>query len=89
MKTIRGKLTVYFLVFIILFQVTAISIFVSSNQLTNTYHDSFEQFLLLNSVAQKSEELYLRTKTVVTNADKENQASYFKAKNCCRKIRTG
>ncbi|MCG1028115.1 sensor histidine kinase [Virgibacillus halodenitrificans] len=85
MKTIRGKLTVYFLVFIILFQVTAISIFVSSNQLTNTYHDSFEQFLLLNSVAQKSEELYLRTKTVVTNADKENQASYFKAKKLLQK----
>jgi len=80
MKTIRGKLLVYFLVFVVLFQVTAVSIFVSSNQLTNAYDDSFQRFLLLNDISQKSEELFAQTKIFVKGSNVENQADYFIAK---------
>ena len=80
MKTIRGKLLVYFLVFVVLFQVTAVSIFVSSNQLTNAYDDSFQRFLLLNDISQKSEELFAQTKIYVMGSNVENQADYFIAK---------
>lgn len=80
MKTIRGKLLVYFLVFVILFQITAISIFVSSNQLTNAYDDSFQRFLLLNDISQKSEELYAQTKVYVMESKTLNQTDYFAVK---------
>jgi len=80
MKTIRGKLLVYFLVFVVLFQVTAVSIFVSSNQLTNAYDDSFQRFLLMNDISQKSEELFAQTKIYVMGPNVENQADYFIAK---------
>src|SRR5699024_11808738 len=79
MKTIRGKLLVYFLVFVVLFQVTAVSIFVSSNQLTNAYDDSFQRFLLLNDISQKSEELFAQTKIFVKGSNVENQADYFRS----------
>ncbi|WP_449354248.1 sensor histidine kinase [Virgibacillus natechei] len=80
MKTIRGKLLVYFFVFVILFQITAVSIFVSSNELTNSYDDSFQRFLLLNSISQKSEELYTHTYSFVTNTTANNEADYFETK---------
>ncbi|OZU88256.1 hypothetical protein CIL03_11415 [Virgibacillus indicus] len=80
MKTIRGKLLVYFLVFVVLFQVTSISIFISSNELTKSYHDSFQRFLLLNSISQKSEDLYSETKIVVTESNSDNEKDYFDAK---------
>ncbi|MBY7142889.1 sensor histidine kinase [Virgibacillus sp. NKC19-3] len=81
MKTIRGKLLVYFFAFVLLFQVTAVSIFVSSNELTNSYDDSFQRFLLLNAISQKSEELYMHTGMYVTNAKAMNEIDYFKTKN--------
>ncbi|WP_210469785.1 sensor histidine kinase [Sporosarcina sp. 6E9] len=81
MKTIRGKLLMYFFVFVILFQVTAISIFVSSNELTNKYNESFQRFLLLNSISQKSDELYALTRIYVIEPEDENATSYFKRKD--------
>lgn len=82
MKTIRGKLLVYFFAFFILFQITAISIFVSSNQLTNTYHDSFERFLLLNSISQQSDELYAFSKTFTSGEREPDQIEeYHSLKN--------
>ncbi|WP_106496516.1 sensor histidine kinase [Lentibacillus sp. Marseille-P4043] len=80
MRTIRGKLLVYFFVFVFLFQVTAISIFVSSNELTNTYHDSFQRFLLLNSISQISEELFTETRTFVMEAEPEKVQRYYDTK---------
>lgn len=77
MRTIRGKLIVYFFVFMILFYVTAVSIFVSSNELTNKYDDSFKRFLLLNSISQNSEELYTMTKTYVTEPNAKNAKAYY------------
>lgn len=80
MKTIQGKLFLYFFLFTILFQVTAISIFISSNKLMNQYDDSFQRFLLLNSVSQKAGELYDRTKIYVLEPNEENSSKYFKKK---------
>lgn len=81
MKTIRGKLLVQFFIFVILFQITAISIFISSNELTNKYDDSFQRFLLFNSISQKSDELYGLTKIYVLEPDEENAVKYFEKKN--------
>lgn len=81
MRTIRGKLIVYFFVFVFLFQITAVSIFVSSNELTNTYHDSFQRFLLLNKISQNASDLYSTTKTFVNEPSSDNSAAYFKTKS--------
>ena len=80
MKTIRGKLLVYFFVFVFLFQVTAISIFISSAQLINKYDDSFQQFLLFNSISQKSNELSALTKVYVIEPDGNHATDYYSKK---------
>ncbi|ASK62505.1 hypothetical protein CFK37_10270 [Virgibacillus phasianinus] len=80
MKTIRGKLIVYFFVFVILFYMTAISIFVSSNQLTTSYNDSFQRFLLLNSISKQSEELYTLTAAYVTEPKQKNAKAYYQTR---------
>lgn len=80
MKTIRGKLVVYFFAIILLFQVTAISIFVSSNELTDTYNDSFQRFLLLNKISRHASELYSTTKSFVNEPNSENSDDYFEIK---------
>src|SRR5690625_3232402 len=80
MKTIRGKILVYFLVFVVLFQITAISIYVSSNELMNTYDESFQRFLRLNAISQKSDELYARTKILIVEPEAENETAYYDAK---------
>ena len=80
MKTIRGKLLMYFFIFVVLFQVTAISIFVSSTELINKYDDSFQRFLLLNSISQKSNELYAFTKRYVIEPEEDNTIDYFAKK---------
>src|SRR5690625_5469021 len=77
MKTIRGKILVYFLVFVVLFQVTAISIYVSSNELMNTYDESFQRFLRLNAISQKSDDLYARTKILIVEPEAENETAYY------------
>src|SRR5699024_8282071 len=84
MKTIRGKLLVYFLVFVVLFQVTAVSIFVSSNQLTNAYDESFQHSILLNEISQKSEKLFAQTKIYVMESNTEDKTDYFIAKKALK-----
>lgn len=79
MKTIRGKLLVYFLVFVILFQVTAISIFISSNKMMKTYDTSFQRFLILNTISQQSKELYTFTNRLVSNPD--DVSEYYERKD--------
>ncbi|MFB4168442.1 sensor histidine kinase [Virgibacillus sp. JSM 102003] len=80
MKTIRGKLIIYFFVFVILFQVTAISIFVSSNELTKTYNDSFQRFLLLNTISQQTSRLYSTTKSYVNEPKSGSAKDYYRIK---------
>lgn len=77
MKTIRGKLLAYFLAFLILFQITAISIFISSKELTDEYNVSFERFLLLNAISEKSDDLYRLTNKFVLSPEEEVVADYF------------
>lgn len=77
MKTIQGKLFAYFFIFILLFQIASILIFISSNKLTNNYNDSFQRFLLLNSISQKSNELYTLTRIHVLEPVEENTTQYF------------
>jgi len=80
MKTIRGKLLVYFFIFAFLFQVVAISIFVSSKEITTTYDQSFQRFLLLNTISQITEELSLQTKAIVIDPESEDSNEYFTTK---------
>ncbi|MUK87722.1 HAMP domain-containing protein [Ornithinibacillus sp. L9] len=81
MKTIRGKLLVYFLVFVLLFQAAAVSIFISSNGLLSSYHDGFERFLVLNSISQYTEELYLDTQLIVVEFKPEILPDYYETKS--------
>src|SRR5690625_1022256 len=80
MKTIRGKLLVYFFIFAFLFQIVAISIFVSSKEITTTYDQSFQRFLLLNTISQITEELSLQTKAIVIDPESEDSNEYFTTK---------
>ena len=77
MKTIRGKLLVYFFIFAILFQIVAISIFISSKKITTTYDQSFQRFLLLNTISQITEELSIQTNAIVIDSDSGNLDEYF------------
>lgn len=81
LNTIRGKLFIYFFVFVVLFQMTAILIYVSSNRLMKQYDDSFQRFLLLNSISQKTEQLYDETKIYVLEPSEENADNYYEKKN--------
>src|SRR5699024_9611867 len=81
MKTIRGKLLVYFFAFLILFQVIAISIFVSSNKLTNTYQSSFQRFLLLNSISEKADELYSFARAFVDQSEPDHVHGFYQLKD--------
>src|SRR5690625_8027013 len=77
MKTILGKLLVYFFIFAILFQIVAISIFISSKEITKTYDQSFQRFLLLNTISQITEDLSVQTNALVIDSDSENSDEYF------------
>lgn len=77
MKTIRGKLIIYFFVFVVLFNVVSISIYVSSKQLTREYHASFDRFVTLNSISQISNQLYQNVKTYVMEPSEENLDAYY------------
>lgn len=80
MKSIGGKLLVYFLIFVLLFETTAIFIFYSSTKLSDTYHESLQRFLLLNSISQDSGKLYVETKGFITDQGEEQTNEYFMAK---------
>lgn len=77
MKSIRSKLIIYFFVFVVLFNIVAVSIYVSSNTLTKEYHESFKRFLIYNSISQASNTLYEDTKAYVMEKDIENFQSYY------------
>ncbi|QDP41299.1 sensor histidine kinase [Radiobacillus deserti] len=77
MKTIRGKLIIYFFVFVVLFNVVSISIYVSSKQLTKEYHASFDRFVTLNSISQLSNQLYQNVKAYVMEPNEENLDAYY------------
>src|SRR5690625_2092939 len=77
MKSIRSKLLIFFFIFIILFQVVSISIFISSKKLSKGYEDSFQRFLLLNTLSQLTEELSSQTQIIATDYDTTDMDKYF------------
>lgn len=68
-KTIRGKLLVYFLVFLVVFQIVAISIFISSNTITKSYDQSFQRFLILNNISEQADDLYVYARDFVKKSE--------------------
>lgn len=68
-KTIRGKLLVYFLIFLITFQIVAISIFISSNTITKSYDQSFQRFLILNNISEQADDLYVYARDFVKKSE--------------------
>ncbi|WP_046174235.1 sensor histidine kinase [Domibacillus indicus] len=69
MKTIRMKLLLYFLVFVVLFNVVSYSIYASSRHFLQEYHSSFEGFLLLNEISQQSTRLYEQVNAYAVERD--------------------
>ncbi|WAA12527.1 sensor histidine kinase [Fervidibacillus halotolerans] len=69
MKTIRSKLITYFFVFVFIFNIVSIAIFFSSNQLMKEYNSSFERFLLLNSISQRTVEITDKVTRFVVERD--------------------
>lgn len=78
MKSIRSKLITYFFVFVILFNIVATAIFLSSNQLMKTYNSSFERFLLFNSISQKTNELIEKVNRFVVERDSHDVIDFQK-----------
>lgn len=76
MKSIRSKLLIYFLMFLLVFQIIAISIYFSASQITNRYDESFKRFLLLNEISQQSDDLYDFSKGFVHEGDTNKLDTY-------------
>src|SRR5699024_661930 len=68
MKTIRGKLIAYVFVFVVWFQGTAISVFVSSNKLMSAYHNGFQRSLLSSTISQQLDDLCMFSTSFVSEA---------------------
>jgi len=71
MKSIRSKLITYFFIFVVLFNIVATAIYLSSNQIMNAYNTSFERFLLFNSISQKTNELIEKVNRFVVERDSQ------------------
>jgi sensor histidine kinase YesM len=69
MTKIRNKLLVYFLAFVVLFNIVSYSIYLSSSQIVSEYHGSFERFLLFNEITQQSSQIYEKINSYVVEKD--------------------
>lgn len=69
MTSIRNKLLLYFLAFVLLFNVVSYSIYFSSSQMVSEYHGSFERFLLFNEISQQSTQVYEKINAYVVEKD--------------------
>ncbi|KKI89745.1 histidine kinase [Bacillus sp. SA1-12] len=58
MTKIRNKLLLYFLAFVVLFNIVSYSVYFSSSKMVSEYHSSFERFLLFNEITQQSTQIY-------------------------------
>ncbi|WP_058308656.1 sensor histidine kinase [Gracilibacillus massiliensis] len=76
-RTIQSKLTLIFAAIMILFNIVTISIYVSSSQLQQQYHDSFESLLRLNTISQTAIKLSDTTKTYVLERDDPSLEQYY------------
>lgn len=69
MNKIRNKLLLYFLAFVVLFNIVSYSIYLSSSQIVSEYHSSFEHFLLFNEITQQSMQIYEQINAYVVEKD--------------------
>ncbi|QGQ45488.1 sensor histidine kinase [Metabacillus sediminilitoris] len=69
MTSIRNKLLVYFLAFVLLFNIVSYAIYFSSSQIVSEYHGSFERFLLFNEISQQSTQVYEKVNAYVVEKD--------------------
>lgn len=69
MTSIRNKLLLYFLAFVVLFNLVSYSIYFSSTQFVEEYHGSFERFLLFNEITQQSTQIYEKINAYVVEKD--------------------
>ncbi|WP_163539791.1 histidine kinase [Gracilibacillus sp. YIM 98692] len=79
-RTIQSKLTLIFAGIIILFNIVTISIYVSSNQLMQQYHNGFESLLQLNTISQTATELSDHTNAYVLNREDEALNKYYETR---------
>ncbi|GAA0291805.1 sensor histidine kinase YesM [Gracilibacillus halotolerans] len=79
-RTIQSKLTLIFAVIIILFNIVTISIYVSSTQLMQNYHDSFETLLRMNSISQTARDLSDHTKSYVLEQEETDLEDYYNSR---------
>ncbi|XQY91635.1 sensor histidine kinase [Metabacillus sp. HB246100] len=69
MNKIRTKVLLYFLAFVLLFNLVSYSIYYSSSQIVSEYHSSFERFLLFNEITQQSTQVYEKINAYVVEKD--------------------
>ncbi|MBO1511912.1 sensor histidine kinase [Metabacillus bambusae] len=69
MTRIRNKILLYFLAFVVLFNIVSYSIYLSSSQIVSEYHGSFERFLLFNEITQQSTQIYEKINAYVVEKD--------------------
>ncbi|WP_208586155.1 sensor histidine kinase [Gracilibacillus suaedae] len=79
-RTIKSKLTLIFAGIIILFNIVTISIYVSSTQLMQQYHQEFETLLNLNTISQSAQDLSDKTKAYVLSGEQEDLVAYYEAR---------
>ncbi|MGP4038833.1 histidine kinase [Gracilibacillus sp. D59] len=79
-RTIQSKLTLIFAGIIILFNIVTISIYVSSTQLMQQYHQEFETLLNLNSISQSAQDLSDKTKAYVLSGEEQDLEAYYEAR---------
>lgn len=70
MTSIRNKLLLYFLAFVVLFNLVSYSIYFSSTQFVEEYHGSFERFLLFNEITQQSTQIYEKINAYVVELNR-------------------
>lgn len=80
MNSIRNKLLLYFLSFVVLFNVVSYSIYFSSSKFVNEYRTSFERFLLFNEITQQSTTVYEKINAYVVEKDPLYLEEYEKVK---------
>lgn len=85
MTSIRTKLLVYFLAFVVLFNIVSYSIYLSSSQIVSEYHGSFERFLLFNEISQQSTQLYEKVNAYVVEKDDSYLKEYADIKKRLQK----
>ncbi len=77
---IRSKLLLYFIVLVVLLTSVGFFFYNSSETLVTEYDDSFEQFLLLNDISQRTNEMTEKLHAYILDKEEPNLIDYKKEK---------